>query len=45
MPKTPKKNKKEKKERKENNKKDYKDEDSMNIDMESLKINNPFIKK
>ena len=34
-----------KKERKENNEEDYKDEDGMNIDMESQKINNPFIKK
>ena len=42
LPKTPKKNKKEKKERKENNEKDYKDEDSMNIDMKSLKINTVF---
>ena len=26
-------------------KKDTKDEDNMKVDMESLKINNPFIKK
>ena len=33
--------------RNENNgdKKEIKDEDSMNVDMELLKINNPFIKK
>ena len=30
---------------KDGDKKDKKDEDFMNVDMESLKINNPFIKK
>ena len=45
IPKESKKGEKEKRNMKDGEKKDSKDEDSMNVDMETLKIHNPFIKK
>ena len=43
--KTPKKNKKENKENQDRNEQENSETDAMNIDMDSLRINNPFIKK